>query len=182
VNLRHSLLIPGMAVALLLAGCAEPRAVSVANNLAIVVDSSDPVVRAAPVPAAVDQLRRAVMTRGFVVLMCSRLSEAGSGDLCLVVASAESPRVRDLGVTVPAAPLSRVIAPGRLNGREVLLIAGRDAASLARALTETSDAVLRAEIPAAALRTAPTRDVDGNVVVPSPVAPPGKSFRAPTAP
>jgi hypothetical protein len=153
--------------------------VSVANNLAIVTDPTDPVVNAAPVQRALDQFRRTLLAHGFSVLMCSRISEAGSGDLCIVVASEDSPLVRELGVAVPDAPLSRVIVPGRLSGRDVLLTAGRDAPSLALALSETNEAVVRAENPAAALRTAPVRDAAGNVVVLPPVAPAAKAGRTP---
>ena len=178
MNRRAFLLSSGgaalVAAALILAGCvAEAPSVTVANNLSIVVDSSDAAVVAPPVQRAIDQLRRAVMGRGFVVLMCSRLSEAGSGDLCVVVASASSPLVRDLGATVPEAPGSPAIVPGRLSGREVLLASGRDEAGLVQALTEISDAVTRSANPAATLR--PARAREPNVVFGTPVvAPPAK--------
>ncbi len=163
MNRRAFLLSSGgaalVAVALLLAGCvAEAPRVTVANNLSIVVDSSDAIVVAAPVQRAIDQLRRAVMGRGFVVLMCSRMSEAGSGDLCVVVASAISPLVRDLGATIPEAPGSLAIVPGHLSGREVLLASGRDEAGLVQALTEISEAVAHSANPAATLRPVNPRE------------------------
>lgn len=171
----------GIAAVLLWTGCAVPEApaVSVAKNLAIVTDAQDPVVNAAPVQRALDQFRRAVMARGFSVLMCSQLSEAGSGDLCILVASAGSPLVGELGAVVPGAPLARTIQPGRLSGREVLLTAGRDAPSLALALDETREAVARADNPAAVLRAAPVRDETGKIVPPPPVLPPAKPGQKP---
>jgi hypothetical protein len=144
----------------------------VANNLSIVVDLSDAMAVAPPVRRATDQLRRTLMTRGFVVLMCSRLSEAGSEDLCLVVAGAASPLAREFDVTVPEAPGALAIAPGRLNGHEVLLACGRDELGLVQALTEISEALARAQNPAAALRPAHARDPSGVFGAPSaPVAP-----------
>ena len=166
-----------VAATLLLAGCvAEAPRVTVANNLSIVVDSSDAIVVAAPVQRAIDQIRRALMGRGFVVLMCSRMSEAGSGDLCVVVASATSPLVSELGVAVPEASGSLAIAPGRLSGREVLLASGRDEAGLVQALTEISDAVTRSVNPAATLRPVNAREPSVPFgTTPAPAAPQGGS-------
>lgn len=146
----------GAAATTVLPGCAngEERAVSVANNVSIVTDTSDAIVNSAPVRWALDQMRRALMARGFVVLICSRLSEAGAADLCIVVAGRDSAHARELGVTVPDAPESLALAPGRLAGREVLLACGRDARGLVYALTEIGDAVASADVPAAALRPA----------------------------
>jgi hypothetical protein len=175
MNRRAFLLSSGgaalVAAALLLSGCVtEAPRVTVANNLSIVVDSSDAIVVAAPVQRAVDQLRRTVMTRGFVVLMCSRMSEAGSGDLCVVVTGASSQLVRDLGAAVPETPGSLAIVPGHLSGREVLLASGRDEAGLVQALTEISEAVTRSANPAATLRPAHAREP--NVVFGTPVVAP----------
>lgn len=158
-----------MAAALLLPGCAEAPRVSVVNNLSIVIDSSDAIVVAPPVQRAIDRLRRTLMARGFVVLVCSRLSEAGTGDLCIVVATATSLLVRELGVTVPEAPQSLAIAPGHLSGRDVLLACGRDEPGLVQALTEISDAVTGSANPAATLRPAHARE-------------PSVPFGTPTAP
>ncbi len=166
--------------ALILPGCAEAPRVSVANNLAIVVESSDAVVVTPAVQRAVDQLRRAVMGRGFVVLICSRLVEAGSNDLCLVVAGAASPLARELGVVLPDAPGSLAIVPGRLSGREVLLACGRDEPALVQALTEISGAVVRAENPAATLRPAHAREPSVPFgTLPTPAVPPGPASRGP---
>jgi len=146
--------------------------VSVAKNVAMVMEPNDALVGSAPVQRGVDQLRRSLMARGFAVLMCTHLSEAGSGDLCIVIAGAGSPLVRELGVVMPEVPESLAIAPGRLSGREVLLASGGGAAGLVQALTEISDAVARAQNPAATLRPAGPRDpVLPFGTVPLPVVP-----------
>ena len=144
----------GVAAGTMLPGCAGEPGVSVANNISIVCDPADPIVASPPVQWALDQMRRALMSRGLVVLMCSRLDQAGAADLCIVVGSSASASARDLGVAVPNDAESLAIAPGRLAGREVLLACGRDVRGLVYALTEIGDAVALAENPAAALRPA----------------------------
>jgi hypothetical protein len=127
------------------------------NGVSIVTDSSDAIVVSPPVQRALAQMRRTLMARGCVILMCSRLYDAGADDLCIVVSGGASAAARSLNVTLPDAPESLAIAPGRLEGREVLLACGRDEAGLVQALTEISDAVARSPDPAATLRPAQAR-------------------------
>lgn len=157
--------VTGAAAASLLPGCANEAGPGLGaagsqlrtrsgNGISIVSDSSDAIVVTPQVQWAIDQLRRTLMARGFVVLMCARLYDAGPDDLCLVVAGGNSVVARNLGVAVPDTAEALAIAPGRLEGRDVLLIAGRDVRGLIYALTEINDAVTLADDPHAALRRA----------------------------
>ncbi len=148
--------VTGAAAGSLLSGCASDGGLGKrpSNGVSIVTDSSDAIVVSPPVQWALDQVRRTLLARGSGVLMCSRVFDAGAQDLCLIVAGAGSKAARDLGVTVPAAAESLVIAPGRLEGRDVLLACGRDVRGLVYALTEIGDAIALADDPHAALRPA----------------------------
>ncbi len=155
---RNFLIQSGAAVAGgILAGCAGVGGLVTSkppSGVAIICDPADAVVSAPPVKWAVDQLRLALVERGFVVRVCARMDEAATGDFCVVVAGRASPIARDLGVLVPIEPESLVIAPGRLGAREVLLAGGGGARGLVYALTEIADAVTLAATPSLALRPA----------------------------
>jgi hypothetical protein len=157
MNRRTFIVSSSAAVAGVAAGRLLPAyaaSASAGGNLWIAADPADALVGAAPVQWAIDQLRRTLTARGFVVRTAPRLGDAGATDFCILAGGANSSFARDLGVAVPAEAESLAVAPGRLAGRDVLLASGRDVRGLVYALTEIDDAVAHADNPAAALRPA----------------------------
>jgi hypothetical protein len=130
----------------------DPAAGGAGRTAALVREPGDAVVSSRPAAWAAEQLHRALTAQGWTVRSCARLDEAGPGELAIVLAGPGSALARDAGVPVPAEPEGLAIAPARLGGREVLLLAGGGARGLVYALLEIADAVASAADTQAVLR------------------------------
>jgi hypothetical protein len=95
--------------------------------ISLVLDSSDPVVSAAPVQWAAGELQQALTDAGFTVHRRERLEQADAGEFCIVASV-----VRD-------APESLALRPAGLGGRQALLAGGADVRGLVYALLELAD-------------------------------------------
>lgn len=104
---------------------------------------------------AVGELQNALTARQIPVKLCERVSEAGAGDLCILVAPGRSPVakgiLRDAGTTLPDGPETVALVSGKLEGRPVLLTCGGDARGFVYAILELADRVNHAADPFAAL-------------------------------
>ena len=160
MNRREFLIKTGATTAgCLLAGALANRASAagipakkISGHVAIICDSSDPVVSAPPAKWAVEQLRQALLARDFTVRVCKQLDEAAPGELCVVATGSSSTMARDAGLTPPAEPEVLTVVAGNLGQRETLIASGSDSRGLAYALTEIADAVALADEPQSALR------------------------------
>jgi hypothetical protein len=148
----------GCAAGGILTGCAQmSSSAAKRRRVSILCDPEDPIASLKPSQWAVDQLRKSLVARGFVVRVCRRLEDADPADLCVIAAGRSSQMTRDFGVLLPSDPESLTIAPGRLGQREILLVSGSDVRGLVYGLTEIADAVALAGDPQVALR--PSRSV-----------------------
>ena len=146
LNRREFILQTGAATAIgVAAGTFAHGAATASGNaspgIAIISDPTDAVAAAKPAQWATEQLRLALVARGFDARVVARFDAARADDLCVFAASRASAATREVGVLLPDAPESLAIAPGRLGGRAVLLAAGSDTRGLSYALTELADAV-----------------------------------------
>jgi hypothetical protein len=144
----------GISSAAALAGVAEGQAKSVS----IVVEPGDGIATSAPARWAAKLLQESLAARGVTVNLRQRLSEAGAGEICVLVAGAQSVLaqaiLKSAGASIPPVPEALGLAQGRSGGRQVLLAAGHDPRGLAYALTELSDRVQLLAEPMAALTVA----------------------------
>jgi hypothetical protein len=109
--------------------------------VALIADPGDPVVAGPAAQWGLDQLRGALVMRGFDVRLITKVAEVPLGVRCIVATSGTSQLARDAGITTSTEAESLAIAPGRLGAREVLVASGADARGLMYALTEIADAI-----------------------------------------
>jgi hypothetical protein len=125
------------------------------RNVSLVIDPSDAVAGAAPARWAARQLEESLSARGLTVRLHARLAEAAAEDFCIVAAGADAPAAVGIlgaaGVRVAAAPEALALAPGKVEGKPVLLACGRDVRGLVYALLDCADRVENAADPLAAL-------------------------------
>jgi hypothetical protein len=115
-------------------------------GVAIVVDPADPVASAAPVQWAAGELQQALADAGVSVSRHQRVAQSGAGEFCIV---ASGPRA---GLAMPNVPECVGLAPGREDGRQIVLACGSDVRGAIYALLELADRVRLAPEPIAALQ------------------------------
>ncbi len=114
-----------------LAGVAGMTGVATAvagRGVSIVCDPSDAIASKQPVRWAIGELKRSFATSGIPVRSHQRIEQAGAGDGCIVVASAEAQRAREIlksaNVAVSPAPEAIALVPAKAAGRFALLVCG----------------------------------------------------------
>jgi hypothetical protein len=121
------------------------------EGVALLHDPGDTVATAAPAKWALGQLREALTARGVTARLCRRLEDVAPGEVCVVAGGAAARLPRDIlaptGLASPSGPEALAIAPGRVNGRPVVLASGSDARGLSYALLELADRVAHAGKP-----------------------------------
>lgn len=158
VSRREFLARAGTAVSGIATGaCTQP--VAVAGNsitIALIRAASDAVAFSAPASWAATELKRALESRGLSVREIDRLEDVRTGERCILAAGPTSTGVgaslRTVGVSLPDAPESLVLATARYQGRDVLICVGSDPRGLTYALLEVADRVSYAKNPVEALK------------------------------
>jgi len=150
LNRREFLLQAGAATAVGVATGSLARGASAAptasgKGVVIISDPADPVAASKPARWATDQLRLALVARGFDARVVATLDAARPDDLCVVAAG------RRVGLSAVSQPEALNIGNGQLGGRAVLFVSGSDARGLSYALTEIADRVALYPDAAAAL-------------------------------
>src|SRR5207247_2134270 len=110
---------------------AATAAFGATRGVSLVLDSSDKVEGSAAALWAMKELSTALSARGVSVRSCERISEAGAGDLCVVAAGSNSSIARDVLASartrVSATAEALALAPGKVDGKQVVVAAGHDA-------------------------------------------------------
>lgn len=145
------------------ARAAEGRGVS------LVIDPADSIASQAPVRWAVGELKQSIAARGISARSYKKVEQARAGDLCIVIAGANSPSAQQIlksaNARVAAAPEALGIVLGRAAGKSIILACGSDARGLTYALLEVADRVNCASDPFAALNVQePIIEQPANVV------------------
>jgi hypothetical protein len=132
----------------------------VSQGVSLVIDPADAVAGSRECLWAADELERALTARGVKVLRCSRISQANSGDSCIVAAGSNSEAatriLKSAHISVAATPEALGVCTGEIGGKKVLLAAGYDARAVVFALLDLADRVEHGADPIAALTTVPT--------------------------
>lgn len=122
------------------------------RGVAIVFDRAD---RTPVASWAVHELQNALTDRGVSTRVCERVSQAGSGDLCIVTGLGTSQLargiLRDSGASLHDGAETVAIVNGKAEGRSVLLASGGDVRGLSYAVLELADRVQHSADPLAAL-------------------------------
>jgi hypothetical protein len=125
------------------------------RSVALVYDPADRVAAAAPAQWALQELRQALVARGFDVQVVQQLADARPGERCILSAGAETPQARALcnrfSAAVPPGPETLGLLATRQENRPVMLACGGDARGLMYALLELADRVGHADEPLAGL-------------------------------
>jgi hypothetical protein len=108
------------------------------GRISIVVSPGNALTSAPPARWAVDELKRALSEHSVTATEFAALSEAPAGVPAIVVAGSDSQAAEGLSVS-----------PVNVNGRQVLMAAGRDPRGLVYALLEIADRVRHAADPMA---------------------------------
>jgi hypothetical protein len=107
----------------------------------IVLDLSDPVASLPPAKWAVTELFNRLQKHGVLVRLVGSVAASGRGEICIVVSGPafKAPAVMPASARPPAAPESFSIANATVDGRRVIVAAGRDARGIVYALLELAD-------------------------------------------
>jgi hypothetical protein len=120
----------------------------VKQGVSLVLDPSDPTASAPPSLWAVKELEDTLKTHGVSVLHCQQITQANAGDLCLAVASLNSPRaiefLKNAKVAIAAEPEALGVLSGSIASRKVTLVCGSDARAIVYALLDLTDRVQHA--------------------------------------
>ena len=139
MNRREFVQLAGGSIAVLTIG-QTPR-----SRVSLVVDPADSVASAASVRWAASELEQSLTARGLAVHKCERVSQAGAGDYCIVVAGSQfnvAARILKRSHAVVAEdPEALGLVDGSVSDRKVLLACGHDPRGLVYALLELSDRV-----------------------------------------
>ena len=149
LNRREFLIKTGAATAVgMVGGTYAARAASAATaasgrGIALIRDPADAVAAAPAARWALEELRAALVARGFDVRLVGAPDEARPGDFCVVASgpAAATALARSFNASLPDTTEALAIAPGMIGARSALLAQGRDARGLSYALTELADAV-----------------------------------------
>jgi hypothetical protein len=149
--LRQAALAVGGTAAGTLAGCqpGNPHTrlsrYSWGGGVFIVRDSDDPIASSEPGKWSVDRLRASLSAAHLFSAVGQRVDEAPAFATCVVVCGSSSPLARQVlkraDVSIPDAPESFGLVPGKLADRPVLLACGRDVRGLVYAVLELADRV-----------------------------------------
>jgi hypothetical protein len=140
-----------------------------ARHISLIIDPADTVANAAPALWAVGELEGSLKEQNLAVRRWRRLSEAGTGNFCIVVAGSQSniaARIlKQSRVLMSSRPEALALAPAAVQGRKVLLACGTDKRGLVYALLELADRVRHAADPLSALDLrAPITEQPANAV------------------
>ena len=146
------------------AGLSASRALrGAARGVSIIADPQDPIAAAPASAWAIDELRTTLGAQGTMAKVYPRIEAAPAGDTCVVVAGGSSPTAQRLlksaNLTLPSAPESVCLVPGKVNGRAVLLAGGSDVRGLIYAVLELADRA-RFAAPGTAPLEAPTAVIE----------------------
>lgn len=138
---------------------AEPTTLVAAtgSGVTLVVDPQDTIATAAPPVWAVKELERALAGQGVTVSRAESVERAHAGDLCVLVAGADSSTaktmLRSAGAATPSGPEALALVQGSLESgsRKAVLACGSDARGLVYAVLELADRVECGNSPMAAL-------------------------------
>ena len=126
------------------AAISASRALSgAARGVSIIADPQDPIAAAPASTWAIEELRTALGAQGAMTKVYPLIEAAPAGDTCVVVAGGSSATAQRLlksaNLTLPSAPESVCLVPGKVSGRAVLLAGGSDVRGLMYALLELAD-------------------------------------------
>jgi hypothetical protein len=126
------------------------------NGVSLVVDPNDETATAKVPQWAVKELEKSFHSRDINVLICSRISEVKTGDLCIVMAGCTSQTARELlktgEISIPSEPEALGLIPAISSGRPVLLATGYDSRGLTYAVLELADRIMCSSQPLESLR------------------------------
>jgi hypothetical protein len=123
-------------------------------SIALVVDPTDPIAAAPPSKWAVTELQSRLESRKIPNRLIPGLNQAQSGESCIVVSgpALTAPAVMPAASRPPAAAESFSVSNVTLNGKRVIIAAGRDARGLTYALLELADRLDYEATPVAAFQ------------------------------
>ena len=126
------------------------------NGVSLVVDPNDETATAKVPQWAVKELEKSLHSRDINVLICSRISEVKTGDLCIIMAGCTSQIARELlktgKISIPSEPEALGLIPAISSGRPVLLATGYDSRGLTYAVLELADRIMCSSQPLESLR------------------------------
>lgn len=139
------------------------------RRVAIIASPDDSLLREPAVRRALDTLKRSLDSRGVDVRWHERVERTAATDFCLVAAAAQSQQAKTIldriKVPVPKVRESLAIVPGRLAGRQILLVCGADVRGLVYALLDVADRIHYAREPLGGIDLqAPVVERPANVV------------------
>ncbi|MBD2751267.1 hypothetical protein [Spirosoma validum] len=125
-----------------------------AQGISLVVDPADSIANAAPMQWAAAELAKTLTNRRIAVQRCTKLTQATTGNLCIMLAGSSSslaqPLLKAGGVAVPSVPEALGLVMGQSAGKPVLLACGQDERGLMYAVLELVDRVQYEVQPVAA--------------------------------
>ncbi len=125
-------------------------------QVSLIVDSKDAVANAEPSQWALEELREALKIKGVRSSVYSKLEDAPSGDLCVLVSGSTNKMALALmekkDLTIPETPEALGLVQGEIDARSVLLACGHDTRGLVYALLELADRMNCGATPEEALK------------------------------
>lgn len=116
------------------------------RKLCIIQSPDDNIASQPPISWAIGELETSLKEHDVSTRIYENINQAKQGEVCVVVAGRESPMAEAIcnsaGVSIPDNPESLGIIPGKLDGRKVLLLCGRDIRGLVYAIAELADRVI----------------------------------------
>jgi hypothetical protein len=129
------------------------------RGVSIIIDPVDGVASSSVSIWAATELEKALTASGVTVLRCQRVSQANTGDLCVLVAGSESRLAVDIlrsaKATIAAVPEALGVFPGKIGSRPVTLVCGHDPRAIVYALLDLNDRVQNNSDAIAALAGTP---------------------------
>jgi hypothetical protein len=140
IRRREFLKLAGAAVAL---GTSEFSFALANKNVAILLDSTDVSVSAAPVKWAADKLQKAISAKGGSCAMISNINAVHSAGLIVVVGGDQSPSAKSFAT--PRTPLngpeSLRLTPGKVSGAPAIWVSATDVRGFVYGLLELAERV-----------------------------------------
>ena len=139
------------------------------NRVSIISDPEDRIAGSPSAQWASKELEDSLTSRGISVFRYKNLSQADTGDFCIVVSGMDSSIARRLlkagKTTIPAVPEALGLVPVNSAGKQVLLTCGYDHRGLIYALLELADRVRNSTQPLVSLNIRkPVVEVPSNVI------------------
>ncbi len=110
-------------------------------TVTLVADPADAVAGSEPGRWAADHLHEALAARGLDVRRAGSVAAAPPGPVLVLAGTAAPGIAAAAGIPVPDGPEAVLLAPGTIDGRAVLLVAGSDPLGLVYAATELAERV-----------------------------------------